>query len=176
MGENTRHYISYGCPGVELVTSPWAAAFYLNLPSLSVPNASDNDITIIVEPSSGILRAVWARQMLTGSLIDSYSYLLDEAVKAGCRFWHLDLRLRIWPAATFRTWIIETFAPLATQRLGGPVHVAYWVADNQQAKANDLLAGDMQVQLAKVGFYMAFFEKELDARAWLCQQQDAAAS
>lgn len=88
-------------------------------------NASENDITIIVEPSSGILRAVWARQLLTGSLIDSYQYLLDEAVKANCRFWHLDLRLRIWPAATFRTWLAETFAPLATKRLGGPVYVAY---------------------------------------------------
>jgi hypothetical protein len=34
----------------------------------------------------------------------------------------------------------------------------------------------MQEQLAKVGFYMAFFEKELDARAWLLQRQDTAAS
>lgn len=141
-----------------------------------MPNTSDNDITIIVEASSGILRAVWARQMLTGSLIDSYQYLLDEAVKAGCRFWHLDLRLRIWPAATFRTWLIETFAPLATQRLGGPVYVAYWVADNHQAKANDLFVGDMQVQMANVGFYPAFFEKELDARAWLMQQQQNVAT
>jgi hypothetical protein len=136
-----------------------------------VPNTSENDITIIVEPSSGILRAVWARQMLTAGLIDSYYYLLDEAVKAGCRFWHLDLRLRIWPAATFRHWLIETFAPLATQRLGGPVYVAYWIADSQQSKLDDLLTADMKQQVAKVGFYPAFFEKELAARAWLMQQQ-----
>lgn len=138
-----------------------------------MPIASDNDITIIVEPSSGILRAVWARQMLTGSLIDSYYYLLNQAVKAGCRFWHLDLRLRIWPAATFRTWLLETFAPLARQRLGGPVYVAYWVADSQQTKANGLFAKDIREQLAKIGFYLAFFEKEVDARAWLLQQQAA---
>ena len=138
-----------------------------------MPIASDNDITIIVEPSSGILRAVWARQMLTGSLIDSYYYLLAEAVKAGCRFWHLDLRLRIWPAATFRTWLLETFAPLARQRLGGPVYVAYWVADSQQTKANILFTKDIWKQLAKIGFYLAFFEKEVDARAWLLQQQVA---
>jgi hypothetical protein len=136
-----------------------------------VSNASENDITIVVEPSSGILRAVWARQLLTGSLIDSYQYLLDEAMKAGCRFWHLDLRLRIWPAATFRTWLLETFAPLATQRLGGPVYVAYWVAARQQAAANSLFEGEMREQLAKAGFYPAFFDKELDARAWLLQQQ-----
>lgn len=145
-------------------------------PALSVPTASDNDITIIVEPSSHILRAVWARPMLTAGLIDSYYYLLNEAVKAGCRFWHLDLRLRIWPAATFRHWLIETFAPLAAQRLGGPVYVAYWVADRQQPKADGLFVGDMQQQLAKAGFYMAFFEKELDARAWLQHQQAAATS
>jgi len=136
-----------------------------------VSTTSDNDITIVVEPSSGILRAVWARQMLTAGLIDSYYYLLDEAVKAGCRFWHLDLRLRIWPAATFKNWLIDTFAPLATQRLGGPVYVAYWLADQQQSRADDLFAEDMRQQLAKVGFYPAFFEKELDARAWLLRQQ-----
>jgi hypothetical protein len=78
---------------------------------LAVPNTSDNDITIIVEPSTGILRAVWARPMLTAGLIDSYYYLLDEAVKANCRFWHLDLRLRIWPAATFKNWLIEPLRP-----------------------------------------------------------------
>jgi len=139
--------------------------------TLSVPNASADDITIIIEPSSGILRAVWARPMLTAGLIDSYYHLLDEAVQAGSRFWHLDLRLRIWPAATFKTWLIDTFAPLATQRLGGPVYIAYWVADQQQTKADDLFAGDMRQQLARAGFYPAFFEKETDARAWLLQQQ-----
>jgi hypothetical protein len=136
-----------------------------------VSTTSDNDITIIVEPSSGILRAVWARQMLTASLIDSYSHLLDEAVKAGCRFWHLDLRMRIWPAATFKTWLKETFAPLATQRLGGPVYVAYWLASQQQSKADELFAGDMRHQLAEANFFPAFFEKETDARAWLLHKQ-----
>jgi hypothetical protein len=111
--------------------------------------------------------------MLTAGLIDSYYYLLDEAVKAGCRFWHLDLRLRIWPAATFKNWLIESFAPLAVQRLGGPVYVAYWVAHHQRAKAEMLFAGDMQQQLAKAGFYPAFFEKELEARAWLMQQAES---
>lgn len=133
-----------------------------------MPNT--DDITLIVEPSSGILRAVWARPLLTAGLIDSYHHLLDEAVAAGCRFWHLDLRMRIWPAATFKNWLIETFAPLAVQRLGGPVHVAYWVAHRQQAKAENLFSGDMQQQLAQVGFHAAFFEKELEARAWLTQQ------
>jgi hypothetical protein len=133
-----------------------------------VPNT--DDITLIIEPSSGILRAVWARPLLTAGLIDSYYHLLDEAVATNCRFWHLDLRLRIWPAATFKNWLIETFAPLAVQRLGGPVHVAYWVAHHQQAKAEALFSGDMQEQLAQVGFYAAFFEKELEARAWLTQQ------
>lgn len=132
-------------------------------------NANDNDITIVVEPSSRILRAVWARQMLTAGLIDSYYYLLDEAVKAGCRFWHLDLRLRIWPAATFKNWLIETFAPLATRRLGGPLYVAYWLASEQQSKAEELFAGEMRQQLAKAGFHTAFFEKETEARAWLLQ-------
>jgi hypothetical protein len=151
---------------------PYSTSTFL---ALAVSNASENDITIIVEPSSGILRAVWARQLLTGSLMDSYHYLLDEAVKADCRFWHLDLRLRIWPAATFRIWLTETFAPLATQRLGGPIFVAYWVAAHQQPTANTMLEGEMREQMAKVGFYPAFFEKELDARAWLLQQQQAAA-
>jgi hypothetical protein len=114
--------------------------------------------------------------MLTAGLIDSYHYLLEEAVKAGCRFWHLDLRLRIWPAATFRHWLIGTFAPLATQRLGGPVYVAYWVASSQKPKLDDLLTADMQQQVAIASFYPAFFEKELDARAWLLQQQQDAAA
>jgi hypothetical protein len=111
--------------------------------------------------------------LLTAGLIDSYHYLLDEAVAASCRFWHLDLRLRIWPAATFKNWLIETFAPLAVQRLGGPVYVAYWVAHRQQAKAEALFSGDMKEQLAQVGFHPAFFEKEPDARAWLMQQAAA---
>ena len=137
-----------------------------------MPNT--DDITLIIEPSSGILRAVWARPLLTAGLIDSYFHLLDEAVQVGCRFWHLDLRLRIWPAATFKNWLIETFAPLAVQRLGGPVYVAYWVAHHQQTKAQALFAGDMQQQLAQAGFYAAFFEKELEARAWLTQQATTA--
>jgi hypothetical protein len=133
--------------------------------------ASDNDITIIVEPSSGILRAVWARPLLTGGLIDSYQHLLKEAVRAGCRFWQLDLRLRIWPAATFMNWVTDTFAEHATQRLGGPVYVACWVADHHYPNVNELATLNMQQRVAKFGFYPTFFEKEPDARAWLLHQR-----
>jgi hypothetical protein len=135
------------------------------------PAASDNDITIIVEPSSGILRAVWARPLLTAGLINSYQHLLNEAVRAGCRFWQLDLRLRIWPAATFRNWVMDAFAEQVTQRLGGPVYVAFWVAYHHQGNVSELVTVNMQQQLAKRNLHMAFFEKEPEARAWLLQQQ-----
>jgi hypothetical protein len=141
------------------------------LSSVNNPAASDNDITIIVEASSGILRAVWARPLLTGSLINSYQHLLNEAVRAGCRFWQLDLRQRIWPAATFRNWVMDTFAEQVTQRLGGPVYVAFWVASHHQLNVDDLLTINMQAQVAKHNLHIAFFEKEPDARAWLVHQQ-----
>lgn len=118
-----------------------------------------NNITLIVEPSSGILRAVWARPLLTAGLMDSYFHLLDEAVAAGCRFWHLDLRLRIWPAATFKNWLIETFAPLAVQRLGGPVHVAYWVAHSQRALAKTCFRAICSSSLPKPAFTRPFLRK-----------------
>lgn len=148
-------------------------AFTPPFPPLSVsdPAASDH-LTIIVEPSSGILRAVWARPLLTGGLIDSYYELLEHAVLTGCRFWHLDLRMRIWPAATFMSWLIDTFAALATQRLGSPVYVACWVADHHHIHVNDPLTVNMQHKAAKFGFYPVFFEKEPDARAWLLHQKE----
>jgi len=145
---------------------PFAAHLSVNTP------AARDHLTIIVEPSSGILRAVWARPLLTAGLIDSYLELLEQAVRAGCRFWHLDLRLRIWPAATFMQWLIESFAPLATQRLGGPVYVACWVGGRHQPYVDDPLTVNMQEQVAKAGFYPTFFDKERDARAWLLHQQN----
>ncbi len=137
-------------------------------------SASPNDdITIIVEPSSGILRAVWARPLLTAGLIDSYYHLLNEAVRAGCRFWQVDLRLRIWPAATFGHWLMDTFAQLATQRFGAPVYVAGWVGSQHQHHIAAPLTLHMRQQVAKTGFHMDFFEKEPDARAWLVGWQQA---
>ena len=131
----------------------------------------DDVVTIIVEPSSGILRAAWAGQLLTGSLIDSYYQLLEVAVAQGCRYWHLDLRMSIWPAATFMHWFTDTFAPHATQRLGGPVYVAGWVAEHNQAHVEDPSTVAMQQRVAQVNFYPAFFTSEAQARAWLLQQQ-----
>ncbi len=139
---------------------------------MSTPAASDN-LTIIVEPSSGILRVVWARPLLTAGLIDSYYELLEHAALAGCRYWHLDLRMRIWPAATFMHWLIDTFAALATQRLRSPVYLACWVSERHQPYVDDPLTVNMQKQVAKFGFYPAFFDKEPDARAWLLEQKEA---
>ncbi len=136
-----------------------------------MPASPNDDITIIVEPSSGILRAMWARPLLTGGLIDSYYHLLNEAVRAGCRFWQVDLRLRIWPAATFGHWLVDTFAQLATQRFGAPVYVAGWVGSQHQHHIAAPLTLHMRTQVAKTGFYLDFFEKEPDARAWLVRQQ-----
>lgn len=130
---------------------------------------------IIVEPSSGILRATWARPLLTAGLIDSYYHLLNEAVRAGCRFWQVDLRLRIWPAATFGRWLMDTFAQLATQRLGGPVYIAGWIGDQHRSHVAEPLTLYMRQQVAQVGMHLAFFEKEPDARAWLLHQQQAEA-
>ena len=120
------------------------------------------------------MRVTWARPLLTAGLIDSYYALLEAAAKANCRFWHLDLRMRIWPAATFTHWLTDTFATLATQRLGGPVYVACWVGARHQSQVADPLTVNMQYEVAKAEFYPAFFDKELAARSWLLQQQAAA--
>lgn len=138
------------------------------MPALS----PSDDLTIIVEPSSGIMRVTWARPLLTAGLIDSYYALLEAAVKANCRFWHLDLRMRIWPAATFTHWLIDTFAQLATQRLGGPVYVACWVGARHQSQVANLPTVNMQEQAAKAGFYPVYFDKEPAARAWLLHQKE----
>ena len=133
---------------------------------------SHDNLTVIVEPSSGILRAAWGRPLLTANLIDSYYHLLEEAEAQGrCRFWHLDLRLRIWPQATFMHWLIDTFAPLATQRLGGPVYVACWMDERhrQQQQEEAMLA--IQARLTKLGYKTVYFSTEPAARAWLLQQQ-----
>lgn len=132
---------------------------------------SNDNLTVIVEPSSGILRAAWAQPLLTANLIDSYYQLLGTAEEYGCRFWHLDLRLRIWPAATFMQWLSETFAPLATQRLGGPIYIACWVAPRHQPHVADAVTTAMLPRVNTFGFYPAFFDNEPAARAWLLAQQ-----
>ncbi|RZK60829.1 MAG: hypothetical protein EOO59_06540 [Hymenobacter sp.] len=119
------------------------------------------------------MRVVWARPLLTAGLIDSYYELLEAAVHANCRFWHLDLRQRIWPAATFMHWLANTFAPLATQRLSGPVYVACWLGSQHRPQVEEPITVNMRQQVAKVGLYPVFFDKEADARAWLLQQQAA---
>ena len=133
----------------------------------------DNDnVATIVEPSSGILRAAWARPLLTGALIDSYYWLLDEAENQGQRrYWQLDMSTRIWPAATFTQWLSELFAPQATQRLGGPVHVACWISDKHQARVAEACTKQMQADVAQVKFYIEFFTTEPSAREWLLHQQ-----
>ena len=131
-----------------------------------------SNLTIIVEPSSGILRAMWARSLLTAGLIDSYLQLLSVAEAQGnCRFWHLDLRMSIWPAATFMHWLSDIYAPLATQRLGGKVYMACWVSARHQAHVEEALTVAVQQRGAASDFYPAFFTKEPEARAWLLQQQ-----
>jgi hypothetical protein len=131
-------------------------------------NYANDDPTIVMELSTGILRAAWAKPLLTGSLIDSYQYLLDKAESNGCcRFWHLDLRMSIWPAATFMQWLADTFAPLATQRLGGPVFMACWVSAHHRLQVEHMLTTTMQERGAGVQFYAQFFDKEPAARAWL---------
>jgi hypothetical protein len=138
----------------------------------SVPKYSNDNLAIIVEPSSGILRATWARPLLTANLIDSYYHLLDEAEAHGrCRFWQLDMRMRIWPAATFTNWLSDTFAPLAAQRLGGPIYVACWITEQHLPQVDDLGTSAMLPRANAVGFYPAFFLHEPAARAWLLEQQ-----
>ncbi|RZK24367.1 MAG: hypothetical protein EOO56_01695 [Hymenobacter sp.] len=133
---------------------------------------SHDSLTVIVEPSSGILRAAWGRPLLTANLIDSYYHLLEEAeAQGGCRFWHLDLRLRIWPQATFMHWLIDTFAPLATQRLGGPVYVACWMDERHQQYLQGEATATIQARLAKLGYNPVYFDNEPAARAWLLRQQ-----
>jgi hypothetical protein len=140
--------------------------------SASVLKYSNDNLTVIVEPTSGILRAVWARPLLTANLIDSYYHLLQEAEANGySRFWHLDLRTRIWPAATFMSWLGETYAPLATQRLGGPVYAAFWLSIEHQPSADDAVTTAMLARVSAAGFYLAFFDNEPAARAWLLEQQ-----
>jgi hypothetical protein len=151
----------------------------ISLLSVSVLKYSNDNLTVIIEPTSGILRAAWARPLLTANLIDSYYHLLQEAEANGCcRFWHLDLRTRIWPAATFMNWLGETYAPLATQRLGGPVYAACWVAAEHQPSIEDAVTAAMLARSSATGFYLAFFENEPAARTWLLEQQasDAVAS
>jgi hypothetical protein len=140
---------------------------------------SNDNLTVIVEPTSGILRAAWARPLLTANLIDSYYHLLQEAEAGGCcRFWHLDLRMRVWPAATFMNWLGDTFAPLVMQRLGGPVYVACWVTTGHQPQVNDVVTIAMLTRSNAAGFHLVFFDNEPAARAWLLekQAQDAAGS
>ena len=133
---------------------------------------SNDNLTVIVEPTSGILRAAWARPLLTANLIDSYYHLLQEAEANGCcRFWHLDLRMRIWPAATFMQWLGETYAPLATQRLGGPVYAACWVTADHQPSVDEAVTNTMLARASAAGLYPAFFDNEPAARAWLLAQQ-----
>jgi hypothetical protein len=142
-----------------------------------VPKYSNDNLTVIVEPTSGILRAAWARPLLTANLIDSYHHLLQEAeANRFCRFWHLDLRLRIWPAATFMNWLSDTFAALATQRLGGPVYAACWVTAEHRPHVDDAVTAAMLTRANAAGFYPTFFANEPTARAWLLekQAQDAA--
>jgi hypothetical protein len=137
-----------------------------------VPKYSNDNLAVIVEPSSGILRATWARPLLTANLIDSYYHLLSEAEAHGnCRLWQLDMRMRIWPAATFTSWLGDTFAPLATQRLGGPIYVACWVSDEHQPYVEGLVAGTTLHRATAAGFHTAFFDTEPAARAWLLAQQ-----
>lgn len=137
-----------------------------------MPKYSNDNLTVIIEPISGILRAAWAQPLLTANLMDSYHHLLQEAEANGCcRFWHLDLRMRIWPAATFMNWLGETFAPLATQRLGGPVYAACWVAPEHQPSVVEAVTTAMQARGNESNFYPMFFENEPAARAWLLEQQ-----
>jgi hypothetical protein len=138
---------------------------------------SHDNLTVILEPSSGILRAAWGRPLLTANLIDSYYHLLEEAEAQGnCRFWHLDLRLRIWPQATFMHWLIDTFAPLATQRLGGPVYVACWMKEQHRQQTENEASVAVMTRLAKLGYYPVYFTNEPAARAWLLRQQALDAS
>jgi hypothetical protein len=139
---------------------------------VSVLKYSNDNLTVIVEPTSGILRAAWARPLLTANLIDSYYHLLQEAEANGsCRFWHLDLRMSIWPAATFMSWLSETYAPVATQRLGGSVYAAFWVAAEHQPQVDDAVTTAMLARANAAGFYPVFFDNEPAARAWLLEQQ-----
>ncbi|RZL03588.1 MAG: hypothetical protein EOO62_21465 [Hymenobacter sp.] len=138
---------------------------------------SHDNLTVILEPSSGILRAAWGRPLLTASLIDSYYQLLEEAEAQGrCRFWHLDLRSRIWPQATFTNWLVDTFAPLATQRLGGPIYVACWMQERHQQHIENEAVTVVRARLIKLGYNPFYFTSEPVARAWLLRQQTIDAS
>lgn len=145
----------------------------------SVLKYSNDNLAVIVEPISGILRATWARPLLTANLIDSYYHLLNEAEAHGrCRFWQLDMRTRIWPAATFTSWLGDTFAPLAAQRLGGPLYVACWITKQHLPQVDDFETSAMLARANAAGFYPTFFLDEPAARAWLLEQQalDAASN
>ena len=145
--------------------------FFLLFDFSVIEYPSDN-LTVIVEPSSGILRAMWARSLLTAGLIDSYLQLLSIAeTQSGCRLWHFDLRLSIWPAATFMHWLSDIYAPLAPRRLGGKVYLACWVSAQHQAHVEEALTAAVQHRMAAVGFHLTFFIKEPEARAWLLHQQ-----
>jgi hypothetical protein len=148
------------------------ASLAVALHPVSVLKYSNDNLTVIVEPTSGILRAAWARPLLTANLIDSYYHLLQEAeANGGCRFWHLDLRTSIWPAATFTNWLSDTYASLATQRLGGAVYAACWVTPEHQSQVDDSVTAAMLARANAAGFYLVFIDNEPAARAWLLKQQ-----
>jgi len=58
------------------------------------------------------------------------------------------------------------------------VYAACWVAAQHQPKVEDAVTTAMLVRVSAAGLYLAFFENEPAARAWLLEQQvrDAAAS
>jgi hypothetical protein len=79
--------------------------------------------------------------------------------------------MSIWPAATFMSWLSETYAPVATQRLGGSVYAAFWVAAEHQPQVDDAVTTAMLARANAAGFYPVFFDNEPAARAWLLEQQ-----
>ncbi|GAB3299225.1 hypothetical protein GCM10027348_23290 [Hymenobacter tenuis] len=72
-----------------------------------------------------VLLIRWMRKVTEEEMRTGYLYLLEEAAQRQCRQWLLDARRRYNTDRDGARWMITTFLPMLSARLGGRTYLAY---------------------------------------------------
>lgn len=85
-------------------------------------------IEVTYRPDLDVLVTRWLRQITLEEMCQGYLHLLEVAAVHQCRFWLLDARRRYNTHKEGARWMVATFLPLLSPRLGGRTYLAYLLA------------------------------------------------
>ncbi|UYZ62319.1 nucleoside/nucleotide kinase family protein [Hymenobacter weizhouensis] len=128
-------------------------------------------LQLTYRPDLDILVGRWTRQPEVSMLPAIYDHLTQTALNCGAHFWLQDIRRRTFNDPTTTDWLLTTYFPEVSRRLGGRLHVAYLVGPGLM---HHLLSGPWFLPPEAYHdkpFNVAFFGDEGEAVAWLHRQR-----